>query len=59
MAVANRLRPSLFQQYFHAEPQVIATELLLHEKLPASLKVESEPDVEPAVSVVQSTSAAA
>jgi cyclic beta-1,2-glucan synthetase len=59
MAVSNRLRPSLFQQYFHAEPQVIATELLLHEKLPASLKVESEPDVEPAVNVAKSTPAAA
>jgi cyclic beta-1,2-glucan synthetase len=59
MAVANRLRPSLFQQYFHAEPQVIATELLLHEKLPASLKVESEPDIETTVSVPRSTPAAA
>ena len=28
------------QHYFHAEPQVLATELLLHERLPAAVAAE-------------------
>jgi len=30
------------QRYFHAEPQVLATELLLHERLPAAIEAERE-----------------
>jgi cyclic beta-1,2-glucan synthetase len=32
MAIGNVLFDNPFQRYFHAEPQVIATELLLHER---------------------------
>jgi hypothetical protein len=52
VAVANLLLRSPFQQYFHAEPQVMATELLLHERCPAGLHVESEPELEPAVTTL-------
>jgi len=52
LAVANRLLRSPFQQYFHAEPQVIATELLLHEKLPTGLNVKPEPEIEPSLKAV-------
>jgi hypothetical protein len=31
------------QRYFHDEPQVLATELLLHERLPSSVVAEAEP----------------
>ena len=41
IAVTNRLLGSPFQRYFHADPQVMATELLLHEKVPGGLTVES------------------
>jgi hypothetical protein len=43
MAIANCLLESPFQQRFHSEPQVMATELLLHEKVPRGLRIESEP----------------
>ena len=49
MAVTNRLLGSPFQRYFHANPQVMATELLLHEKVPAGLTVESGLVREPAL----------
>jgi cyclic beta-1,2-glucan synthetase len=50
MSITNLLLRSRFQDFFHAEPQVIATELLLHEKVPAALRVEQEPDAsKPAV----------
>jgi hypothetical protein len=29
------------QRFFHAEPQVLATELLLHERLPSSVEGEA------------------
>ncbi len=35
LAVCNVLCDHVLQQYFHAEPQVLATELLLHERVPA------------------------
>lgn len=35
MAIANLLYEKPFQKYFHAEPQVLATELLLHARVPA------------------------
>jgi hypothetical protein len=46
MAAANLVLGAPFQRYFHSEPQVMATELLLHERIPAGLKVESEPEPE-------------
>jgi hypothetical protein len=48
IAVTNRLLGAPFQRYFHADPQVIATELLLHEKPPSGLIVESGRALEPA-----------
>jgi cyclic beta-1,2-glucan synthetase len=37
LAIVNLLFDHPFQQYFHAEPQVMATELLLHERPSAAL----------------------
>jgi cyclic beta-1,2-glucan synthetase len=34
LAIANLLFGNPFQRYFHAEPHVLATELLLHERVP-------------------------
>jgi len=34
LAITNLLFDNQIQQYFHAEPQVMATELLLHERVP-------------------------
>ncbi|MGA7412935.1 MAG: glucoamylase family protein, partial [Bryobacteraceae bacterium] len=34
LAIANLLFGNPFQKYFHAEPHVLATELLLHERVP-------------------------
>ena len=34
LAVCNVLCDNVLQQHFHAEPQVLATELLLHERVP-------------------------
>jgi cyclic beta-1,2-glucan synthetase len=47
MAIANCLLESPFQRFFHSEPQVMATELLLHEKVPIGLRVELEPYLAP------------
>jgi hypothetical protein len=47
LAIANCLGESPFQRLFHSEPQVIATELLLHEKTPRGLRVRQEPYFEP------------
>jgi hypothetical protein len=49
IAVTNRLLGSPFQRYFHADPQVIATELLLHERVPGGMTVESDLAREPAL----------
>jgi cyclic beta-1,2-glucan synthetase len=35
LAIVNLLFDNPLRQYFHAEPQVLATELLLHERIPA------------------------
>jgi hypothetical protein len=42
LALCNLLFDWPLQRYFHAEPQVRATELLLHERLPASMVAESQ-----------------
>jgi hypothetical protein len=42
LSVCNVLFENRFQQYFHAEPQVLATELLLHERVPSAMVVEAE-----------------
>lgn len=34
MAIVNLLFENPLRQYFHAEPQVLATELQLHERVP-------------------------
>ena len=49
LAVCNLLFDNPLQHYFHAEPQVLATELLLHERLPSSIVVEAEESFAPAV----------
>ncbi|MBC8164770.1 MAG: hypothetical protein H7Y20_02725, partial [Bryobacteraceae bacterium] len=43
LAVCNVLFGDRMQEYFHAEPQVLATELLLHERVPKAITVESDP----------------
>jgi hypothetical protein len=43
LAVCNLLFDSPFQEYFHAEPRVLATELLLHERLRSGVVVQAEP----------------
>jgi cyclic beta-1,2-glucan synthetase len=48
LALCNVLYDWPLQRYFHAEPQVLATELLLHERPPASVVAEA-PVVPPAV----------
>jgi cyclic beta-1,2-glucan synthetase len=40
LAICNLLYNNPFQRYFHAEPQVLATELLLHERVPSSVLVD-------------------
>lgn len=47
LAICNLLFDSPIQRYFHAEPQVLATELLLHERLPAAAVAEAEPELVP------------
>jgi len=42
LAICNLLFDNPLQHYFHAEPQVLATELLLHERLPAAAAAEAE-----------------
>jgi hypothetical protein len=42
LAMCNLLFDDKMQQYFHAEPQVLATELLLHERVPNAIPVEKE-----------------
>ncbi len=42
LAICNLLLDSPMQRYFHAEPQVLATELLLHERVPAAALAETE-----------------
>ena len=46
LAVCNVLFDELMQRYFHAEPQVLATELLLHERVPNGIPVETDLETE-------------
>ncbi|HUO31525.1 MAG TPA: glucoamylase family protein [Bryobacteraceae bacterium] len=52
LAITNVLFGNPMRQYFHREPQVLATELLLHERVPAAALAEADgvrlPDVQPA-----------
>ena len=41
LAICNLLFDNPMQGYFHAEPHVLATELLLHERLPAGIEAET------------------
>jgi hypothetical protein len=59
ISIANCLLESPFQEYFHSEPQVMATEILLHERIPTALKVEAEPDPEALTLVPEPDSTAA
>jgi cyclic beta-1,2-glucan glucanotransferase len=43
LAVCNLLTESSLQRWFHLEPQVMATELLLHEKVPFEAPEETGP----------------
>jgi cyclic beta-1,2-glucan glucanotransferase len=43
LAVCNLLTQSSLQRWFHQEPQVMATELLLHEKVPFTAPEEAGP----------------
>lgn len=47
LAICNVLYSSPFERYFHAEPQVMATELLLDERVPAAVTPDPEPAPEP------------
>ena len=42
LAACNLLHNGALQEHFHAEPQVLATELLLHERVPNAIPVERE-----------------
>ena len=42
LSVCNLLFDNPMQKYFHAEPQVLATELLLHERVPSVISIERE-----------------
>jgi hypothetical protein len=46
LAICNLLFDSPLQRYFHNEPHVLATELLLHERVPAASKADVEPEPE-------------
>jgi hypothetical protein len=45
LAIVNLLFDNPMQRYFHSEPHVLATELLLHERVPAASL--AEPDAPP------------
>jgi hypothetical protein len=40
LAICNAVKSGQIQKYFHAEPSVLAVELLLHEKAPAAMEAE-------------------
>ena len=40
LAICNAVTGGRIQHYFHADPAVLGTELLLHEKAPAALEAE-------------------
>jgi hypothetical protein len=43
LALCNVLYGDPIRKYFHAEPRVMATDLLLHERVPRSVQPEAEP----------------
>jgi cyclic beta-1,2-glucan synthetase len=53
LAIANLLFDNPLRHHFHAEPQVMATELLLHERVPGEAIAQADraplPDIQPAV----------
>jgi cyclic beta-1,2-glucan synthetase len=49
LAACNLLFAGKIQEYFHAEPQVLATELLLHERVPNAIGIEKEMAAPPAL----------
>ena len=53
LAICNLLYDNPMQRYFHAEPQVLATERLLHERLPALAAAEAEPEWTPVAAPAQ------
>jgi hypothetical protein len=58
LAICNVLFDYPFQRYFHAEPHVLATELLLHERVPATVAVDREPVLPDPVALSTSAEAA-
>lgn len=54
LSLCNVLYGDPFRKFFHAEPQVMATDLLLHERVPRSV----QPDAESAVPAVPEVSPA-
>ncbi len=58
LAVCNVLCGNALQQHFHAEPQVLATELLLHERVPAIALADLEEWLVPPPRVVGEQNAA-
>jgi len=44
LAACNLLFDCPFPRYFQSEPRVMATELLLHERIPAGVEAEAEPE---------------
>jgi hypothetical protein len=49
LAICNLLFDNPMQRYFHSEPRVLATELLLHERVPSAVVVEAEEIPAPSV----------
>jgi hypothetical protein len=47
LAIVNLLFDNPLRQYFHMEPQVLATELLLHERVPAAALVDADQAPQP------------
>lgn len=47
LATVNLLFDNPIRQYFHAEPQVLATELLLHERVQAGILADTDTDSVP------------
>ena len=40
LSICNAVKDGQLQKYFHAEPSVLAVELLLHEKAPTAMEAE-------------------
>jgi cyclic beta-1,2-glucan synthetase len=49
LAICNLLHGDKLREYFHAEPQVLATELLLHERVPSATVIEKQVPAPPAM----------